>query len=273
MGTVYRVSDLNTNRVVALKVMNEELVAGESDRQRFIEESFICEHLDHLNVIRVFEKGEVGNTLYYTMEYFEGKTLQEILQKVRPAVPVALLLARVLFEIFHDIHGRGVIHRDVKPGNIMLGKAADFSRTGGGRVTARSLRSNVKILDFGLARFLDSRTLTQTGSFVGSLQYMAPELMKGVRGRAPECDFYSLGVILYEMLTGRLPYAGQEFWEIVFAIARAEIPSPVSLDPAIPQALSDHVMNLIQADPARRLVDYERIAAGLDEFLTPENLA
>ena len=273
MGTVYRVADLNTNKVFALKVMNEELVAADSDRQRFIEESFICEHLDHPNVIRVFEKGEVGNTLYYTMEYFDGRTLQEILQKGHPAVPVALLLARVLFEIFHDIHGRGVIHRDVKPGNIMLGKAADFSRTGGGRVTARSLRANVKILDFGLARFLDSRTLTQTGSFVGSLQYMAPELMKGTRGRTPECDFYSLGVILYEMLAGRLPYAGQEFWEIVFAIARAEIPAPDALNPEISPAVSAFVLELVRPDPARRLTDYERIIAGLDAFLTPEQPA
>jgi serine/threonine protein kinase len=273
MGTVYRVSDLNSNKVFALKIMNEELVAADSDRQRFIEESFICEHLDHPNVIRVHEKGEVGNTLYYTMEYFEGKTLQEILQKGRPDALMAVLLTRVLFEIFHDIHSRGVIHRDVKPGNIMLGRAADFSRTGAGRVTARSLRTNVKILDFGLARFLDSRTLTQTGSFVGSLQYMAPELMRGIRSRTPECDFYSLGVILYEMLTGQLPYAGQEFWEIVFAIVRAEIPAPDSIRPEIPAALSSFVLELIQPDPAKRLTDYDRIVAGLDACLAPENPA
>jgi ligand-binding sensor domain-containing protein len=273
MGTVYKVADLNSNQVFALKVMNEELVAAESDRQRFIEESFICEQLDHPNVIRVYEKGEVGNTLYYTMEYFEGKTLQEIMQKGHPTPPVAVLLTKVLFEIFHDIHGRGVIHRDVKPGNIMLGKSADFSRTGGGRITGGSLRANVKILDFGLARFLDSRTLTQTGSFVGSLQYMAPEMMKGVRGRTPECDYYSLGVILYEMLTGRLPYAGQEFWEIVFAIVRAEVPEPATIRPEIPPALSTFVLELIQADPARRLTDYDRIVAGLEEFLSADQPA
>lgn len=263
MGTVYKVKDLNSGRTYALKVMNEELVAAASDRQRFVEESFICETLDHPNVVRVYEKGEVDNSLYYTMEYFDGQSIQELLQKSRPDVRTAVLLTRVLFDILHDIHQRGVIHRDIKPGNIMLARTVDFVHRSDAFTSPDVLRPAIRILDFGLARFLDSRTLTQTGSFVGSLQYMPPEFLRGARGRSPACDYYSLGVILYEMLTGRLPYAGTEICEMIFAMAGGSFPAPREIVPEVPPALSDFTVRLIHPDEARRVSDYEEIRTAL----------
>jgi len=269
MGTVYRVKDLSSGRTCALKIMNENLMAVEADRKRFLEESFICETLGHPNVIQVFEKGEVETTLYSTMEDYDGQTLQELLRKSRPTVTAALQLSRTLFEILHEIHERGVIHRDLKPGNIMLAKHLELDRTPLPGGSSDGLRAGIRILDFGLARFTYSQTLTQTGAIVGSLHYMPPEYLRGTRGRSPACDHYSLGVILYEMLTGRLPYAGNELWETVFAIAGGNYPSPAEIRPEVPPALSDFVVRLIRADADQRLSDYQEIMAGF-EALRPQ---
>ena len=264
MGTVFKVKDLNSGRTFALKIMNENLMAVDAERKRFLEESFICETLDHPNVIQVFEKGEVENTLYYTMEYFDGQTLQDLLRKSRPAVAAALELSRTLFEILHEIHERGVIHRDLKPGNIMLAKHLNLERPSFPGGSSEGLRAGIRILDFGLARLAHSQTLTQTGALIGSLHYMPPEYLRGARGRSPACDHYSLGVILYEMLTGRLPYAGDELWETVFAIAGGKYPAPAEIRPEVSPALSDFVVRLIRADANQRLSDYQDIMAGFD---------
>jgi ligand-binding sensor domain-containing protein/tRNA A-37 threonylcarbamoyl transferase component Bud32 len=270
MGTVYKVQDLTTKQIYALKVLNEEVLEDESAKQRFIEESSIGERIDHPCVIRIIEKGEIEGNLYFTMDYYDGQTLREILAGHRLGVQASLRLVRTLFEILHEIHQQGVIHRDIKPGNIMIGCRIDPSRLAGGQVDAASLRENLRILDFGIARMIDTKTRTQTGMFVGSLYYMPPEYLNGKKARDFRGDHYALGAILYELLTGRTPYQGEDFAGLLSSIVHTRPAPPADLAGVSP-AVSDFTLRLIDADESSRLSDYDRIMGELDLLLGPRS--
>lgn len=266
MGTVYKVQDITTKQICALKVLNEEILEDAEAKQRFIEESSICERIDHPCVIRILEKGEIEGNLYFTMDYYDGRTLREILAGQRLGVRASLQLVRSLFEIMHEIHQQGVIHRDIKPGNIMIGRKIDPARLADGQLDAALLRENVRILDFGIARMIDTKTRTQTGMFVGSLYYMPPEYLNGKKARDFRGDYYALGAILYEMLTGRTPYQGDDFAGLLSAIVRTRPAPPAELAAGVPAAVSDFALRLIEADQSSRLSEYHQIMEGLDRL-------
>jgi ligand-binding sensor domain-containing protein len=266
MGTVYRVRDLNTQQIFAMKVMNEEILPDTTTRQRFLDEWMIGDTLQHPNAIRVFEKGEIGSTIYFTMEYFKGWTLAEVLARGRPKPPVAVGLMAILFEIIHEIHACGIVHRDLKPGNIMIAQSVDLNHTATGLDPAL-LRDGIRILDFGIARYLGMSTLTQTGMIVGTLRYMPPENLAGRKAREAEGDFYALGAIFYELLTGRAPYATDNLGAEMYAMAQGLLTAPADVQADVPSAVSALVMELIRPNPDLRLRDYETIRSKFDDIL------
>lgn len=221
MGAVYQAEDLKLQRPVALKFLTSELAAEPQGRQRLLMEARAASRLNHPNIATIYEVGETENLLFIAMELISGETLKDIMRRgVLPASQL-LDLARQIAEGMNEAHQVGVLHRDIKPGNIMLQ---------GGR--------RVKILDFGLAVVTDRQKKSQedTDEFVsrsvtawstgGTVPYMAPEQLRGESTDA-RADIFSFGVLLYECLTGRLPFPGETAIDILHAILR-HTPSPLS---------------------------------------------
>lgn len=263
-GTVYRAVHPKTGRVAAVKVLDRELV-DEEGRKRFVREGLICERLSHPCVVKVFERGEAGGQLYYAMDFVEGVTLKAWVAERRPDVRTAAGLGSVLLDLLDDFHRVGIIHRDFKPENIML--LPGGPETGASDGDREGLRDRVRILDFGIAKILGDLTLTRTSLLSGTLQYIPPEHLFGKRVRDPNYDFYSFGIILYEMLTGELPYRAGESYETLAAILSEPVPSPRDLNPAVPEALSGLVLELIARKPSDRLRQYGLIRKRLDAVL------
>jgi serine/threonine-protein kinase len=185
MATVYRAEDSRLGRTVAIKVLADNLAADPSFRERFLREARLAARLGHRNVVQVFDVGENGDRPFIVMECVEGSTLADALA-AGPLPPKRVLdLARQVADGLAHAHGAGLVHRDIKPGNLLL------ARDG-----------TVKIADFGIARAADSATLTRTGAVIGTAAYLAPEQAAGLPATAA-ADIYAFGVVLYEALTGR----------------------------------------------------------------------
>ena len=192
MATVYLAMDTRLDRQVALKVMHAELARDEEFVRRFIGEAKSVARLSHQNVVAVFDQGSDGPFLYLAMEYVPGRTLKEMLRERGRFTPAAALdiMAGVL-DGLAAAHASGIVHRDVKPENVLL--------TADGRM---------KVADFGLARAQAAAAHTRAGLIIGTVAYLAPELVTG-GGPGPRSDVYSAGVVLFELLTGRQPYTGE----------------------------------------------------------------
>jgi predicted Ser/Thr protein kinase len=211
MGTVYLAQDTQLDRPVALKVPHFAATDGPKVLERFYREARAAATLSHPNICPAYDVGEVNGTHYLTMAYVEGKPLSEYLQPGKSvAQRQAAALVRKLALALHEAHARGVIHRDLKPANVMINQ-----------------RREPIIMDFGLARRLNKEgvRLTKAGSIVGTPAYMAPEQVSGDGSQVgPGCDIYSLGVILYELLTGRLPFDGPLTAVLVQVLTQAPVP-------------------------------------------------
>lgn len=236
MGTVYRAQDPLIERTVAVKVLSVDLAPTEHAqfRERFFREAKAAGRLNHSNIVTIYDIGESDGTPYIAMEYLPGLTLRETLDSgavlpVRRVVEIAMLVARGL----DYAHQNGVIHRDVKPANIMLARSGQ-----------------VKIMDFGIAVASDTGR-TQTGALLGSPRYMAPEQIANGAVDA-RTDIFSLGVTLYEMLTGKDPFEGQTIPEVMHKILLADPVPPSALNPDIPERLEQIVMRALAKNPADR---------------------
>ena len=237
MGVVFLAEDTHLQRQVALKTMLPSLAARPSARQRFLREARAAAAIEHEHVIPIFQVSEDRAVPFLAMPYLKGESLEErIKREVRPPLTESLRIGREIAEGLRAAHEHGVIHRDIKPGNVWL--------EGG--------RARVKILDFGLARAgADSAQLTQLGVVLGTPAFMPPEQINGqaVDARA---DLFSLGCILYRLTTGQLPFTGRDTLATLVAVGTEKPLPPRSLCPDVPAALDELIMRLLAKTPEER---------------------
>ncbi len=237
MATVYLALDRRLQREVALKVMHAHLADDPQFTARFIREARAAARLSHPGIVAVFDQGEDHGLLYLAMEYLAGRTLREVLDEFGVLTPAeALDVLEPVLAALAAAHAAGIVHRDVKPENVLL--------TDDGRI---------KVADFGLARAASAVTAT-SGVLMGTAAYLAPELV--VHGAADaRGDVYAAGVVLFEMLTGALPFAGDVPVQVAYRHVHEDVPEPSSVVPGLPPALDVLVTTATARDPALRPAD------------------
>jgi serine/threonine protein kinase len=236
MGEVYRVRNVISGRLDAVKVLLPDVEIEPEAAARFTNEIRVLAALDHANIAALRTALRVENQLIMVMEFVDGATLAERLQEGALPLPEALSYAYQTLSALGYAHNKGVVHRDIKPANMMI--------TPEGRL---------KLMDFGIAKAAGHSSLTKSGATVGSPYYMSPEQVRrpseDLDGRS---DLYSLGLVLYEMATGRRPFAGDSDYAIMDAQVRTPPTPPIDLDPGIPAALNEAILTALQKDPGQR---------------------
>jgi serine/threonine protein kinase/tetratricopeptide (TPR) repeat protein len=246
MGAVYKARDRELDRLIALKVIRPELAGHPRVLQRFKQELLLARQVTHKNVIRIFDLGVSENLKFITMEFVEGRDLSSLLEERKCSVAETIGIIQQTCRALEAAHGENVIHRDLKPQNIMLSE--------GGKVS---------VMDFGLARTLESTGLTQAGALIGTPAYMSPEQALGnpVDVRS---DLFSLGIIFYEMLTGIVPFKADTVLASMLKRTQGSAPPPVELEATIPKDVSDVVLKCLANDPAKRYQSTSELLADLD---------
>ena len=259
MGAVYLATDTQLDRRVALKVLSPELSDDEHFRKRFIAESRTAASLDHPNIVPVYEAGEIDGRLFIAMRYIDGKDLSDVLAE-RGALPIALAV-RILAAIAAALdaaHGKGLVHRDVKPGNVLLTGSDDAPL--------------VYLTDFGLTKRVGDQSLTAAGQIVGSIGYVAPEQVEG-RPVDQRTDIYSLGCLAFEMLAGAPPFRRDSEMATLMAHVQDPPPSLLTLRHELPEALDAAVAQAMAKDPAARFAAAGKFAAAVSEAVRPDSAA
>lgn len=251
VGTVYKVVNPSTGQVAALKILLPQVSKDETISGRFTREIQILERLSHPNVVAFYASGKHDGRWYYVMELVDGGVLKRLLaRKGALAWQDAVEIGWQVCSALQHLHNNGIIHRDLKPANLF------FTKDG-----------KVKLGDFGIALDTARAGLTETGLTVGTYMYMSPEQIRGERDISPQTDLYALGCLLYEMLTGRPPFQGENFARI-FDQHLKSAPVPVTtLSSSCPQELSDLVDQLLQKDPAKRPFNARAVQGQLAEIL------
>src|ERR1035437_981320 len=235
MGKVYKVRNMISDRVEAMKVLLPDLANEPDLADRFLREIKVQASLEHPNIASLHTALRVDNQLLMLMEFVEGVTLEQKLKDgpLPPAQAVDYIMQAL--SALEYAHAHGVIHRDIKPANMLL--------TPGGVV---------KLMDFGIAKAANDRKLTMTGTTMGSLYYMSPEQIQGAATLDARADLYSVGVSLYELVTGKRPFDGDSQFAIMSAhLEKTPVP-PIQLDPRMPPVLNDLILLSVAKDPAAR---------------------
>jgi serine/threonine protein kinase len=282
MGVVYKARHLGLRRLVALKMLRGAEYAEPEQLARFRREAEAVAHLQHPNIVQIYDIGEQNGLPYLSLEFVDGMSLAQFLGG-RPLPPDrAAALAETLARAIHHAHQRGIVHRDLKPGNILL----ERRKEDGGRRKEETLAAPEpssfllppssfllpKITDFGLAKHLDEEQgNTRSGVILGTPAYMAPEQAAG-RGRdvGPHTDGYALGAVLYEMLTGRPPFAGSGPLSVLERVMNDEPVPPSRLHPRCPRDLETICLKAMAKDPARRYSSALALAQDLERFRAGE---
>ncbi|MFM1650634.1 Stk1 family PASTA domain-containing Ser/Thr kinase [Brevibacillus sp. B_LB10_24] len=255
MAVVYKARDLVLNRPVAVKVLRPQFSVDEDFVQRFRREAQAVASLSHPNVVGVYDVGQEDDTHYMVMEYIEGSTLKEVINE-HGALPVkeAVRIAIKICDALDHAHQNHIIHRDIKPHNILIGK-----------------NGQVKVTDFGIARAVTSATITHTGAVLGSVHYFSPEQARG-GVTAEKSDIYSLGIVLYEMVTGQLPFSGDSPISVALKHLQEPLPEPREINPAIPQSVENVILRSLMKDPFMRYASAKEMLDDLETCLLPERL-
>ncbi|HEX5947946.1 MAG TPA: Stk1 family PASTA domain-containing Ser/Thr kinase, partial [Actinomycetota bacterium] len=259
MARVFRGNDRVLDRTVAIKVLSPQFADDDQFVTRFRREAQAAAGLNHPNIVSVYDTGDQGDVHFIVMEYIEGRTLRDVIRGEGPLLPergaeIGEAVARAL----STAHQAGLVHRDIKPGNIMLTRDGE-----------------VKVMDFGIARTSTGDTLTQTAAVLGTASYLSPEQAQGHSVDA-RSDLYSLGCVLYEMLTGRAPFIGDSPVAIAYKHVKEDPVPPSHLNPDVPPTLDAVVMKCMAKNPANRYetaeelrADLERARRGLPTLATP----
>ncbi len=310
MGVVYKVRQKSLNRLVAIKMMRDARLASESDRARFRAEAAAAAKLTHPNIITVHEVGEHEGQPYFAMEYIEGESLSQRLARQGPLPPreAARLVAEVARAVQHA-HEQGILHRDLKPGNILLNAEFGMRNSSNVELGIRNAELNQDcdeasssfripnsefriernsnfadgafptVMDFGLAKrfsvgggsVADARTLT--GAIIGTPSYMAPEQATARKNLTPATDVWSLGVVLYELLTGRPPFHAANPVDTLLLVIEQEPVPPRRLDPAIDRDLEMICLKCLEKLPQLRYASAGDLARDLDAFVSGESVS
>ncbi|NLT57907.1 MAG: Stk1 family PASTA domain-containing Ser/Thr kinase [Clostridiales bacterium] len=242
MAVVYRATDMKTGETVAVKVLKQELLGDAQFRVRFENESRAISILDHQNIVRVYDVALNEDLYYIVMEFLDGITLKQyIRQQGRLGWRETLYFLGQILEALQHAHSRGIIHRDIKPQNIML--LADGS---------------IKVTDFGIARFATTQTNTMTDKAIGSVHYISPEQVSASRVDQ-RSDIYSLGIMLYEMLTGELPFDAENPVSVALMQLQVEPPHPTHLNPDIPEGLEEILLKCMAKNPDNRYASTQEL--------------
>jgi serine/threonine protein kinase/Tfp pilus assembly protein PilF len=260
MGVVYKAMDTKLGRPVALKFLPTHLSASEENKARFIQEARATAALNHSNILNVFEIDEQDSGMFFVMEYIDGVTLKHYITNLKSGtgIPVAQAIewTSQIASGLKAAHGKNIVHRDIKPENIML--------TNDGKL---------KIMDFGIAKLTSSSGITRTGISLGTLSYMSPEQAQGI---AADCrsDIWSLGIVLFEMLTADLPFKSEHEAGLLYLIVNQDPPVPSDFDRTIPPPINEVVRKMLMKDPNQRYQSAEEVlralsAAQLDVTAAP----
>ncbi|MCG2591095.1 serine/threonine protein kinase, partial [Rhodohalobacter sulfatireducens] len=249
MGIVYKAKDTNLDRTVALKFLPSHLTRSDKDKQRFIREAKAAAALNHPNICTIHSVEEHENQHFIVMEYIDGQTLRQKLEAEEITPTTAMNYSIQIAEALAEAHENGIVHRDIKPSNIMVDS-----------------KNRIKVMDFGLAKLVDSTPITQTGTTLGTMAYMSPEQIQG-RPVDHRADLFSFGVLLFEMLTGQRPFGGPYDAALSYSIVNEEPPLLSDFLPDAPQKLSVLISRLLEKDPAKRYSDTQQLAIELKTCL------
>ncbi len=285
MGVVYKARQISLNRSVALKMV----LATQADREglsRFRAEAHAAARLQHPNIVQIYEVGDFEGQPYIAFEFIEGGTLSDYILHTTVGQEEAAEIVENLARAMHYAHGQGIVHRDLKPGNILLSRmqgsgaqhsskrtlALGSSRSGAHLFAAQTAGNLLpKISDFGLAKQLDAEgELTRTGAVLGTPNYMAPEQAEGDPTIGPATDVYSLGAILYTLITQRPPFRGKSSLETIQMVCKTEAVAPRKLEPKIPRDLETICLKCLEKKPEMRYASAEALAEDLRRYLDGE---
>ncbi|MFT8320890.1 MAG: Stk1 family PASTA domain-containing Ser/Thr kinase [Bacillus sp. (in: firmicutes)] len=253
MANVYLAHDMILDRDVAVKMLRLDYVNDDEFVRRFHREAQSATSLTHPNIVSIYDVGEEGSIYYIVMEYVDGYTLKQYIQKHSPVpVETAIEIMKQLTSAISHAHQNNIIHRDIKPHNILVDK-----------------QGNVKITDFGIAMALSATSITQTNSVLGSVHYLSPEQARGGMANK-KSDIYSLGIVMFELLTGRLPFSGESAVSIALKHLQSETPSVRRWNEEIPQSVENIVLKATAKDSFHRYASAEEMEDDLRTALNPE---
>ncbi len=254
MGRVYKAYDRELDRFIALKVLLPDLANDPQIIQRFKHELLLASRISHKNILRIHDLSEADGVKFITMAFVDGEDLHSILKREHP-LPLdrALKFSRQLCDALEAAHHEGVVHRDFKPHNVLVGNT-----------------DQVFVSDFGLATSFETAKMgmTRSGAFVGTPRYMSPEQVEG--GKIDHrSDLYSLGLVMYEMVTGEVPFAGESTWQVMYQRVKEKPKNPKAIKPDLPDWVARVVMHCLERDPALRYQSASEILADIDANRSP----
>ncbi|MCM3386704.1 Stk1 family PASTA domain-containing Ser/Thr kinase [Ureibacillus chungkukjangi] len=252
MSNVYLAHDMILNRDVAVKILRYDATNEEEFHRRFHREALSATSLTHPNIVSIYDVGEDQDMHYIVMEYIKGKTLKQYINEFSPLSPArSVQIMKQLTSAITHAHENQIIHRDIKPQNILV-----------------DVEGNVKITDFGIATSLSATSYTKTNSVIGTVHYLSPEQARGGTATS-QSDIYALGIVLYELLTGELPFSGESAVSIALKHLQAETPSIRAIDASIPQSLENVVLRATAKNPLHRYPTVEAMEEDLLTVLSP----